>query len=264
MVKISYKTIGRISLIYGIFGAINTLIGIVIGYDYELSDLFSSIILLILFAISSFILLSFKVFINDEFENNSLDGIIYTMIGINILSAIFEFLFLVFSIDINKLNFKDNMELLFFILLFGISCGVMNIIYSNKIKKVKNTAWFQVYANLQLVSGILTLTFIGIMIASFLEYIGFICLYFIFTEKKREVRKINVEKNILEQKVDKNIVFLSKTKKEMVEEYYQSILLNTEEYYILKNRALAYLPKNLSEEDVKVIIKQYIEREVIK
>lgn len=144
-------------------------------------------------------------------------------------------------------KYEISNDTLFFLvaaILFSISYGIIGIIYGRGIKRVTSNQDFKMYGNFIIISSMFMVTVLGYFIAGILSAVAYFYLSIIFKNNEREVN----EKNSANE-VNNEI-------KEEAEKYFNC--LNLTEYENIKKEVMKYLPKELSEEDKKSAILNYI------
>ena len=233
----NYKNIAIITFIYSITALITSMFGYLNNtIDTTAEGIFFSFISLM---VSIYIFSNIKEIINNVYGKRKINIVIYLYILIEIISYFCKFY--MYRYEVNLQN--SNIFMIIGIILM-MSYGIIGIVYGRGIKRVTVNSDFKMYGNFLIISSMFMVTVLGFFIAGILNAIAYFYLSIIFKNNERAVQEKNGENEGKDERIEE------------AEKYFNC--LNLIEYERIKDEAIKYLPKELSEEDKKNAILNHI------
>jgi hypothetical protein len=233
----NYKNVAIMTFIYSITALITSMFGYFNNsIDVSGEGIFFSFISLIF---SIYIFANIKEIINEVYGKMKINSVIYLYIIFEIFNYFAKFYIYVYNIKLN-----ENVIFMAFAVILTILQGVIGIVYGRGIKRVTPNSDFKMYGNFLIISSIFSVTVLGYFISGILNAIAYFYLSIIFKNNERALEENDIDGN----KKEKLTV--------EAEKYFNK--LNLIEYDRIKQEAVKYLPKALSEEEKRDAIINYI------
>lgn len=233
----SYKNIAVVTFIYSITALISSMFAYISnGIDLSTEGLIFGGISL---GVATYIFIRVRNMINLIYEKT----IVNVVVTMCILMEIVIYVAKVYVYS-NGIDVMSNNLALYFGIILSMIYGVIGIIYGRGIKRVTADSDFKMYGNFLIISSVFMVTGLGYFIAGILNAVAYFYLSIIFKNSDRALQIKNGEiKDSWEVMVE-------------AERYFDK--LDFAEYEKIKEKAVEYLPKELSEEDKKRAIIKYI------